>query len=358
MSEEKKKPVRVWVDGCFDMMHWGHANLCRQARLLGDFLVVGVHNDAEVRLNKGPPVMNENERYTAVEACKWVDQLVKDAPYYTSLEFCAKYDIDIIIHGDDVSVGADGTDTYAAAKAAGKFQTVPRTIGVSSTDLVGRMIDESHFVKDDDVKKDRKRADSLTEASQSSTGAKTIVSQFLPLSRRIVQFSDQVEPKKSDTIVYVDGGFDMFHVGHIEFLKEAKKLGSYMIVGIHSDDMINEIKGDNYPIMNVHERTLSVLSCRYVDEVIIGAPWAVSKQMIEDLAITKVVHGSIYEEEAKEKYEKQDPYADAKEAKVYQEIQSPNGLTTTDLVGRIIANRSAFLARNKKKQQHEAAINK
>ena len=53
------------------------------------------------------------------------------------MEVCDQHNIDIIVHGDDISVGADGTDTYAAAKAAGKFQTVPRTIGVSSTDLVG-----------------------------------------------------------------------------------------------------------------------------------------------------------------------------------------------------------------------------
>ncbi len=75
-SESAKKPVRVWTDGCFDMMHYGHANALRQvmfqidlanywkqAKQLGDYLVVGVHSDAEIIKNKGPPVMNEEERY-------------------------------------------------------------------------------------------------------------------------------------------------------------------------------------------------------------------------------------------------------------------------------------------------------
>ncbi len=53
---------RIWVDGCFDMMHFGHANLLRQARELGDSLVVGVHSDAEIMKHKGIPVMNEQER--------------------------------------------------------------------------------------------------------------------------------------------------------------------------------------------------------------------------------------------------------------------------------------------------------
>jgi ethanolamine-phosphate cytidylyltransferase len=55
---------------------------------------------------------------------------------------------------------------------------------------------------------------------------------------------------------YVDGGFDLFHVGHIEFLRKAKELGDYLIVGIHSDYDINQHKGANHPIMTLQERVL------------------------------------------------------------------------------------------------------
>ena len=65
-----RKPVRIWCDGCFDMMHYGHANALRQAKAEGDYLVVGVHSDADISVHKGPPVMNEQERYRAVRACK------------------------------------------------------------------------------------------------------------------------------------------------------------------------------------------------------------------------------------------------------------------------------------------------
>lgn len=44
------------------MMHFGHANMLRQAKEMGDYLVVGVHSDAEILKNKGPPVMTESER--------------------------------------------------------------------------------------------------------------------------------------------------------------------------------------------------------------------------------------------------------------------------------------------------------
>lgn len=61
-NTKKKKKVRVYMDGCFDMMHYGHANALRQARALGDELVVGVMSDEEIKANKGPPVMSMDER--------------------------------------------------------------------------------------------------------------------------------------------------------------------------------------------------------------------------------------------------------------------------------------------------------
>jgi cytidyltransferase-like protein len=74
-STEKKKPIRTYIDGCFDIMHSGHYNAIRQAKALTDILVVGVHSDAEILRHKGPPVMNEQERLATVRACKWVDEV-------------------------------------------------------------------------------------------------------------------------------------------------------------------------------------------------------------------------------------------------------------------------------------------
>ena len=46
--------VRVWCDGCYDMVHFGHANSLRQAKAMGDYLVVGVHTDEEITKHKVP----------------------------------------------------------------------------------------------------------------------------------------------------------------------------------------------------------------------------------------------------------------------------------------------------------------
>lgn len=62
-ANKKRKIVRVWCDGCYDMVHFGHANQIRQAKAMGDYLVVGVHSDEEIKVNKGPPVFTQEERY-------------------------------------------------------------------------------------------------------------------------------------------------------------------------------------------------------------------------------------------------------------------------------------------------------
>ena len=149
MSETKKE-VRVWVDGCFDMVHFGHANFLRQASQLGTKLIVGVHSDEEIAKHKGPPVFSNEERYKITRGIKWVDEVVEDAPYVTTLETLDKYNCDFCVHGDDITMTADGVDTYHLVKANGRYKEVRRTAGVSTTDLVGRMLlaTKTHFKRE------------------------------------------------------------------------------------------------------------------------------------------------------------------------------------------------------------------
>jgi ethanolamine-phosphate cytidylyltransferase len=151
---------------------------------------------------------------------------------------------------------------------------------------------------------------------------KTCVSQFVPTSRRIVQFSNRKDPEPSDTIIYVDGAFDLFHVGHVQFLEQARKLGTYVICGVLPDEMLNKWMGANYPIMNVYERTLSVLSCRFVDEVIIGAP-EITEQFLKDYNIAYVVHGTTYEPVIYSHISQTDWFATAKRLGKFQRDSEP-----------------------------------
>lgn len=341
-TQQPKKQIRVWADGCFDVTHWGHMNALRQAKALGDILVVGVHSDADILKHKGPTIMNEEERYAVVRACKWVDEVVEAAPYVVSMDVFDDHDIDFCVHGEDITTDENGNDVYAEAKDTGRYKTISRTQGVSTTDIVGRMILRTKEHLNSNVEQN-----SVTEMASPYTR----LSRFYPSSQRIVQFSGtQKSPAKDDTIVYMDGAFDLFHVGHIEALRHAKEVGNYLIVGIHDDEVVNSIKGKNLPIMNLHERVLSVLACEHVDDVIISAPWQVSQEMIDQLGIDFVLKGSFadYPSSAPE------PYVVPKKLGILREFQSSHTDLTSDcILKRIINNLQKYENRNRTKQQCE-----
>ena len=63
-------------------------------------------------------------------------------------------------------------------------------------------------------------------------------------------------------MVYVAGAFDLFHAGHVSFLRKCLELGDYLVVGLHEDSVVNCYKGSNHPIMNLQERVMGVLACK------------------------------------------------------------------------------------------------
>ncbi|XP_045450562.1 ethanolamine-phosphate cytidylyltransferase [Melitaea cinxia] len=356
-SKEDKKQIRVWCDGCYDMVHFGHANSLRQAKALGDVLIVGVHTDEEISKHKGPPVFTQEERYKMVRAIKWVDQVVEGAPYVTTLETLDKYQCDFCVHGDDITVTADGVDTYHLVKEAGRYREVKRTAGVSTTDLVGRMLllTREHFKRGDKEYTVALEHSSNLGTDSTARSPYTGCSQFLPTTQKIIQFSSGLSPKPTDKVVYVAGAFDLFHVGHLDFLEAAHAQGDFLIVGLHTDLEVNRYKGSNYPIMNLHERVLSVLACKYVHEVVIGAPYSVTADLMDHFRVSVVCHGKT---PIALDADKSDPYKVPKERGCFKVLNSGNNMTTEDIVQRIIRHRLEFEERNTRKEQKELAVTK
>ena len=227
------KDIRIFMDGAFDLMHYGHMNAFRLGRSLGTFLIVGVNSDSSITECKGPPLMNNKERLTMVKSCKFVDEVITDCPYIMGTEYVnwviETHRIDYVVHGDDPCI-VNGKDVYAAAKAAGKFRYIPRTHGVSTTDIIGRMLvlaENPHF-KSLDVDYNDSTAEDTTLSLPSST-LLCHRSVFLTTSRIIRLFHDHINSdcdkctEKRHT-VYIDGSWDLFNPGHIATLETAKKV--------------------------------------------------------------------------------------------------------------------------------------
>src|SRR3989338_1074841 len=77
------------------------------------------------------------------------------------------------------------------------------------------------------------------------------------------------ERKKGRKVVFANGCFDILHVGHIRYLKEAKELGDMLIVAINSDSSAKKLKGNGRPVTPENERAETVAAIEYVDYVTI-----------------------------------------------------------------------------------------
>ena len=69
-------------------------------------------------------------------------------------------------------------------------------------------------------------------------------------------------------IGYTQGTFDMFHIGHLNLIKNAKRHCDYLVVGVNSDDLVESYKNKR-PIIPLDERVEIMRAIKYVDEVIV-----------------------------------------------------------------------------------------
>ena len=139
-DEVRTSGTRVYVDMVGDLFHAGHVTLLREARSHGDQLVVGVLSDDTAASYKRRPIMTLAERVAVIEACRWVDEVIADAPFTVTEDFLEEHAITTVVHGDDLT--ADGARSiYGPAVAAGRFVAVPRTDGISTTEVIRRVLE-------------------------------------------------------------------------------------------------------------------------------------------------------------------------------------------------------------------------
>ena len=129
--------IRVYVDMVADLFHYGHIGLLRQARALGDYLLVGVHADDAVLPHKRKPIMTMEERVASVAGCRYVDEVLPNAPWITDRDWIEKHNIQLVVHGDDYAQ-EDLDKTHAVPIEMGIVRMVPYTAGISTTEIIRR----------------------------------------------------------------------------------------------------------------------------------------------------------------------------------------------------------------------------
>ena len=150
LGEDPRRPVRLFADGVFDLFHFGHARLLEQCKKKFTYvhLIVGVNSDADTQRVKGKTVMTECERAESVRHCRWVDEVICPSPWVLSPDFLAEQQIDFVCHDNDYMAEWPGEDVYGPVKRAGKYLVTQRTSGISTSDLIMRIIrDYDEYVR-------------------------------------------------------------------------------------------------------------------------------------------------------------------------------------------------------------------
>lgn len=132
--------------------------------------------------------------------------------------------------------------------------------------------------------------------------------------------------------VYVDMVGDLFHMGHVRFLKAARTFGDWLVVGVLSDDVVAAYK--RRPIMTLAERVAVIEACRHVDEVLPDAPYAVTIEFLDRHDISVLVHGDDLPAKAVDEV-----YGEVAAAGRLHLVKYTAGISTTELIKRVQARR-------------------
>ena len=129
----------VFTNGCFDVLHLGHARYLQKARSLGDALVVGMNTDASVRKLKGPgrPVNREKDRAEVLAALACVDFVVLFSEP-TPKKLIEAVRPDFLVKGGDWKV-KDIAGAPFVASYGGRVKTIPFVKGFSTTGLLKKI---------------------------------------------------------------------------------------------------------------------------------------------------------------------------------------------------------------------------
>ncbi len=120
---------KVITYGTFDLLHYGHINILKRARELGDYLVVAISSDEFNKLKNKKSYFSYEERKLMVEAIRYVDEVIPENTWEQKVEDVRERNIDVFVMGDDWKGKFDFLKEYC------EVVYLPRTEGISSTQI-------------------------------------------------------------------------------------------------------------------------------------------------------------------------------------------------------------------------------
>ena len=118
---------KILTYGSFDLLHWGHINLLKRARMLGDHLTVGLSTDEFNTMKDKKSYFSYDKRKYMLESIRYVDEVIPERTWEQKINDVIDHNIDVFVMGDDWEGRFDFLKNYC------EVVYLPRTIGISST---------------------------------------------------------------------------------------------------------------------------------------------------------------------------------------------------------------------------------
>lgn len=130
----------VYVDMVADLFHAGHVSFLGKVKSLypDSKIYVGLMSDDQAEHYKRKPITTITERSIIVAACRFVDQVFSNAPMPVTRDFICKNNIDLVLHGDDISEKSRQY-WYRDPIEMGIYKEIPYTQGISTSDIILRI---------------------------------------------------------------------------------------------------------------------------------------------------------------------------------------------------------------------------
>ena len=137
----KLQTINIYVDGVFDLTHYGHFSLFEKIKKVYPFsnLIVGVSSDEDCIKYKKKTILTQDERIKTVSYCKYVDCVLKNCPWIINVEFISKHNITYICHDPRPYKSENVADIYKEWKDKGIFLGFNRQENISTSVLVDRV---------------------------------------------------------------------------------------------------------------------------------------------------------------------------------------------------------------------------
>ena len=126
---------------CADLFHYGHVKQLQRCRELcekEDKVIVGIHSDKTIESYKRIPIMNMKERIAVVEACKYDDVVIPDAPLTLTEYYIKKHNISMVCTSDNRSM-EETILMYSVAVGMGILKILPHTNSISTSSIIQRV---------------------------------------------------------------------------------------------------------------------------------------------------------------------------------------------------------------------------